>query len=95
MGVKEIEDAVFVVGHPRSGTSLVCQLVESAGVEFLSNVESDPFNKNGYYELLSNNKLCRRLIDEAMTEENTRDMNIIIDRLNTGNIVKGLKVIFI
>jgi len=48
---KILKDVVIVAGHPRSGTSLACQLVESAGVKFPSDFEGDEYNKSGYYEL--------------------------------------------
>lgn len=42
---------VFAIGHPRSGTSVSCQLLETADdVEWLTNTGSDADQKFGYYE---------------------------------------------
>lgn len=47
----KIEDAVFVIGHPRSGTSASCQLIDSSDeVEWLVNTQSNDANPYGYYE---------------------------------------------
>ncbi len=93
--VKRFENLVIVGGHPRSGTSLMCQLLESAGVEFPSDIPPDMYNKEGYYELMLEKELSKRLIEEAMTDKNTEDMNKLIDKLNSVNGVAGLKVVII
>ncbi|ACL70983.1 sulfotransferase family protein [Halothermothrix orenii] len=91
--VKILKDAVIVAGHPRSGTSLACQLVESAGVKFPSDFAGDDYNKGGYYELALSKDLSKRLIKKAMTVENTIDMNKIIERLNSCRGTAGLKIV--
>lgn len=90
---KVINDVVMVVGHPRSGTSLVSQLVQSAGVIFPSDYEGDEFNKRGYFELESINKLSGKLIKVAMTKNNTIEMNKIADKLNASSGSAGIKIV--
>ncbi len=90
---KVLKDAVIVAGHPRSGTSLACQLVESAGVEFPSDYDADEYNQGGYYELEMNKKLTKDLIKEAMTVKNTIKMNKIVDKLNNCATAGGLKIL--
>ncbi|MFW6007073.1 MAG: hypothetical protein ACOC4G_04315 [Bacillota bacterium] len=89
---KILKKGVIVGGHPRSGTSLACQLVESAGVEFPSDFVGDEYNQAGYYELEASKELTKKLIEKAMTVENTLKMNKIIDRLNDCK-VGGLKIV--
>lgn len=88
-----LQESVIVAGHPRSGTSLVCQLLTSGGVEFPSDFEGDDYNQAGYFELEESKDLSKRLIDEAMTPSNTRDMNDIVRRLNDITGFGGLKLV--
>jgi len=88
-----LQQSVIVAGHPRSGTSLACQLVESAGVDFPSDFEGDEYNEEGYYELAESKELSKDLIEEAMTEETTRDMNSLVRRLNDFSGYSGLKIV--
>lgn len=90
---KILKDVVIVAGHPRSGTSLACQLVESAGVKFPSDFEGDEYNKSGYYELATALELEKALLREAMTVKNTIKMNMIIDKLNKVEGTAGLKIV--
>lgn len=90
---KVLDDVVVIAGHPRSGTSLACQLVESAGVSFPSDYGADKFNKHGYYELQNVNRLSQKLIKEAMTNENTVEMNKAVDKLNAIEGSSGLKIV--
>ncbi len=93
--VKRFKNIVIVGGHPRSGTSLMCQLLESAGVKFPSDIQADMYNKEGYYELMLEKELSKRLIEEAMTERNVKDLNKLIDTLNSVEGTAGLKVVII
>lgn len=93
MEIQKFRDTVIVAGHPRSGTSLVCQLLKSAGVTFPSDIESDSFNPDGYFELLEEKELEKRLLREAMTPENARAMNNVIRRLNNVEGRAGLKIV--
>lgn len=88
-----LQESVIVAGHPRSGTSLACQLIESAGVDFPSDFEGDDYNQQGYYELADSKELSKNLIDEAMTEDNTKNMNNIVRRLNDFSGYSGLKIV--
>jgi len=88
-----LQDGVIVAGHPRSGTSLACQLVESAGVDFPTDFEGDEYNEGGYYETRLAKEVSRRLLDKAMTEENTRMMNRVVRRLNDVGGTAGLKIV--
>ena len=88
-----LKDSVIVGGHPRSGTSLVCQLLETAFVNFPSDFEGDEYNQGGYYELAKSKELSKNLINEAMTVENTKEMNKIVKLLNEKNGVSGLKLV--
>ncbi len=90
---KILKRSVIVGGHPRSGTSLACQLVESAGVDFPSDFEGDDYNKKGYYEMELSKEVSKDLMEEAMTEENTERMNKIVDRLNRVEGRGGLKLV--
>ncbi len=88
-----LKQGVIVAGHPRSGTSLACQLVESAGVKFPSDFEGDDYNESGYYELELSKAVSKRLMEKAMTPENTEDMNQVIRRLNGIDGWAGLKIV--
>lgn len=88
-----LKKSVIVAGHPRSGTSLVCQLVESAGVHFPSDFEGDEYNQGGYYEMSLSKEVSKLLMKEAMTEENTEKMNKVVRRLNKDRGWSGLKLV--
>lgn len=90
-----LKNGIFVVGHPRSGTSLACQLLQSAGVEFPSDFGGDEYNKSGYFELETGKELEKKLIDKAMTEENVVELNKIVERLNSGAGLTGLKIVHV
>lgn len=91
--VRTLKDIVIVAGHPRSGTSLACQVVESAGVKFPSDFEGDEYNKSGYYEMALAMQLEKDLLKEAMSIKNTIKMNTLIKRLNDINGPAGLKIV--
>lgn len=90
-----LQNGIFVAGHPRSGTSLACKLLESAGVHFPSDFGADQYNKDGYFELADAKELEKSLIDKAMTEENIAEMNKIVKRLNDTKGLTGLKIVHI
>lgn len=90
-----LNNGIFVAGHPRSGTSLACQLLESAGVNFPSDLPADEYNKEGYYELSFAKELEKKLMDKAMTEENVVELNRVVRLLNEGNLLNGLKIVHI
>jgi hypothetical protein len=90
-----LKNGIFVVGHPRSGTSLACQLLQSAGVDFPSDFGADEYNKSGYFELETGKELEKKLIDKAMTEENVAELNKIVERLNSGQGLTGLKIVHV
>jgi len=90
---KILRDTVIVSGHPRSGTSITCQLVESAGIKFPSDYEGDEYNASGYYELEVSKDLSKKLIEKAMTIKNTIKINQVIEKLNTEKGVSGLKLV--
>jgi hypothetical protein len=92
---KVLKNGIFVVGHPRSGTSLACQLLKSAGVDFPSDFGADEYNKSGYFELELGKELEKKLIDKAMTEDNIIELNKIVDRLNNAPGLSGLKIVHI
>jgi len=92
---KVLKNGIFVVGHPRSGTSLACQLLKSAGVDFPSDFGADEYNKSGYFELETGKELEKKLIDKAMTEENVVELNKIVERLNSGTGLTGLKIVHV
>ena len=88
-----LKNGVIVAGHPRSGTSLACQLLETAGVNFPSDFAGDEYNQGGYYELARSKKLSKKLLNEAMTIENTKEMNEIVKLLNEKDGASGLKLV--
>ncbi len=90
---KKLEDTIIVAGHPRSGTSLACQLVESAGIEFPSDFEGDEYNKEGYYEMELSKRVSKDLMKNAMTDENIEELNKVIKRLNNTKNTSGLKIV--
>ncbi len=90
-----LQNGIFVAGHPRSGTSLACQLLESAGVHFPSDIGADQYNQEGYFELSSAKELEKKLIEEAMTDSNVRELNGVIRRLNGEDGLSGLKIVHI
>ncbi len=89
----KLKKTVIVAGHPRSGTSLVCQLVESTDVQFPSDFEGDEYNQGGYYEMSLSKEVSKLLMKEAMTEKNTEKMNEIVGRLNKYQGWSGLKLV--
>jgi len=90
-----LQNGIFVAGHPRSGTSLACQLLESAGVEFPSDLGADQYNKEGYFELSYAKELEKKLLDHAMTEENILELNKVTRTLNSTKGLAGLKIVHI
>lgn len=90
-----LKNGIVVAGHPRSGTSLTCRLIETAGVTFPSDIESDSYNKDGYFELTTAKELEKKLIDHAMTDENIREMNKVVKLLNETKGLSGLKIVHI
>jgi hypothetical protein len=90
-----LQNGIIVAGHPRSGTSLACKLLESAGVQFPSDLGADQYNKDGYFELSTAKELEKKLIDHAMTGENIVEMNKVIKILNETRGLSGLKIVHI
>lgn len=90
-----LKNGIFVAGHPRSGTSLACQVVESAGVSFPSDLSADKYNKEGYFELSYAKELEKALIEKAMTDENVVEINKVISVLNKTGGLTGLKIVHI
>jgi hypothetical protein len=90
-----LQNGIFVAGHPRSGTSLACQILESAGVQFPSDLGADEYNKEGYFELSEAKELEKKLIEEAMTDGNIQELNKIIRKLNAPKSLTGLKIVHI
>ncbi len=90
-----LKNGIIVAGHPRSGTSLACQLVESAGVSFPSDLGADIYNKEGYFEMANAKELEKSLIDEAMTDKNIGELNKVVKTLNATTGLTGLKIVHI
>ncbi|MEN8222690.1 MAG: sulfotransferase domain-containing protein [Acidobacteriota bacterium] len=90
-----LKNGIIVAGHPRSGTSLACQLVESAGVNFPSDLGADKYNKEGYFEIANAKELEKSLIDEAMTDKNILELNKVVKTLNSTSGLTGLKIVHI
>ncbi|UCH95749.1 MAG: sulfotransferase domain-containing protein [Candidatus Aminicenantes bacterium] len=90
-----LQNGIIVAGHPRSGTSLACKLLESAGVHFPSDLGSDQYNKDGYFELSSAKELEKELIEHAMTEKNILELNKVVKILNETKGLTGLKIVHI
>ncbi|MCP5049652.1 MAG: hypothetical protein GY940_20955 [bacterium] len=90
-----LQNGIFVAGHPRSGTSLACKLLESAGVNFPSDFGADQYNKDGYFELADAKELEKKLIEKAMTEENITELNKVVKLLNETKGLTGLKIVHI
>ncbi|HLP59678.1 MAG TPA: hypothetical protein VK186_12640 [Candidatus Deferrimicrobium sp.] len=90
-----LQNGIIVAGHPRSGTSLTCRLLDTAGVHFPSDLGSDNYNKDGYYELSTAKELEKGLIEHAMTDENILEMNKIVKLLNETKGLTGLKIVHI
>ncbi len=90
-----LQNGIIVAGHPRSGTSVTCKLVETAGVHFPSDLEADDYNKDGYYELSTAKELEKELIEHAMTNENIAAINKVVRLLNETKGLTGLKIVHI
>ncbi len=90
-----LQNGIFVAGHPRSGTSLACKLLESAGVHFPSDLGADKYNEDGYFEISAAKELEKKLIDQAMTNENIIELNKVVRLLNEKQGLTGLKVVHI
>ncbi|MFP4045835.1 MAG: hypothetical protein ACLFS3_02135 [Candidatus Aenigmatarchaeota archaeon] len=93
MELKEVEDVVVVGGHPRSGTSLACQIVETGGVSFKKEMGEDYYNRRGYYEMEDAKELSSSLIRDEMTEENAGRLNRIAEKLEEQEGLKGIKIV--
>ncbi|MFB6089396.1 MAG: sulfotransferase domain-containing protein [Candidatus Aenigmatarchaeota archaeon] len=91
--LEEVDDVVLVGGHPRSGTSLACSLVESAGVNFKKEMGSDAYNRGGYYEMKDAKELSSHILKKGMTEENTKRLNKIAKKLKEMEAPRGLKLV--
>ncbi|MCP4214280.1 MAG: hypothetical protein GY765_06470 [bacterium] len=90
-----LQNGIIVAGHPRSGTSLTCRLVQSAGVHFPSDLPADKYNKDGYFELSAAKELEKNLIEQAMVDDNIMEMNRIVKTLNETKGLTGLKIVHI
>lgn len=90
-----LKNTIIVAGHPRSGTSLACQLLASAGVVFPMDTPADSYNPEGYFELLAAKELEKSLLREAMNDENIRTMNSVIRQLNQPGKLTGLKIVHV
>jgi hypothetical protein len=90
-----LQNGIFVAGHPRSGTSLACKLLESAGVHFPSDLAADKYNEDGYFELSYAKELEKELLEHAMTEPNILELNRVVKVLNEAKGLTGLKVVHI
>ncbi len=91
----KLRNGIIVAGHPRSGTSLACKLVESAGVKFPSDIGADKYNKDGYFEISYAKELEKKLIEHAMTDENIVELNKVVKLLNETKGLTGLKIVHI
>ena len=62
-----MKEILLVTGLPRSGTSLMMQIVDKAGIEVLSDGkrESDISNPEGYYELEAVKKIVTNHFSRA------------------------------
>lgn len=90
-----VEDVVVVGGHPRSGTSLACQVAETAGVTFKKEMGKDAYNKAGYYEMKDAKELSSHLVKKGMNEENTERLNKITEKLREQEKPRGIKIVHI
>ncbi len=90
-----LKNGIIVAGHPRSGTSLTCRIVETAGVNFPSDFEADDYNQDGYFEISYAKELEKSLIDNAMTDENVVELNKVVKLLNEPKGLTGLKIVHI
>lgn len=64
------EEIIIVSGLPRSGTSLMCQMLDSGGIEVVTDGirAADPDNPRGYYEL----EKVKKVKDDATWLPETR-----------------------
>ncbi len=90
-----LQNGIIVAGHPRSGTSATCRVVESAGVHFPSDLAADNYNKDGYFELSYAKELEKKLMEKAMTDENIVELNRVVKQLNDTKGLTGLKIVHI
>ena len=90
-----VEDAVIVAGHPRSGTSLACQIAETAGVTFRKEMGKDAYNKGGYYEMKDAKELSSHILKKGMNKENTERLNKVAEKLRKQEKPRGLKLVHI
>lgn len=93
--LKQVENVVIVGGHPRSGTSLACQVTETSGVNFEKEMREDSYNKGGYYEMEGVKEFSSKLVREGTNKENAEELNNIAERLNKLNEPRGIKLVHI
>lgn len=91
--LEQVEDAVVVGGHPRSGTSLACQVTETSGVNFEQEMGEDAYNKGGYYEMEGVKEFSSKLTREGMNKENAEKLNEIAKRLKDLEKPRGIKLV--
>mgnify|MGYP006285209365 CR=1 FL=1 len=91
--MREVEDVVLVAGHPRSGTSLACQVTETAGVNFEKEMGEDAYNKGGYYEMEGVKEFSSKITREGMNKENTKKLNQVAKRLEKIESPRGIKLV--
>jgi len=91
--LKQVEDVVLVAGHPRSGTSLACQVTETGGVNFKQEMGKDAYNKGGYYEMEGVKEFSSKITREGMNEDNAQQLNEIADRLEELKSPRGIKLV--
>jgi len=88
-----VEDVVLVAGHPRSGTSLACQVAETAGVTFRKEMGKDAYNKGGYYEMKDAKELSSHILKNGMNKKNTKRLNKVAEKLREQEKPRGLKLV--
>lgn len=91
--LKQVEDVVLVAGHPRSGTSLACQVTETADVNFRQEMGEDAYNQGGYYEMEGVKEFSSKITREGMNEENAKELNEIATRLEELDKPRGIKLV--
>lgn len=70
--------AIVIIGAGRSGTSFLCQLLESMGVPFGEPLlEADQYNTRGYYERLG----IKQLRKEYLATDDVAERQVIRDEL--------------
>lgn len=92
--VERLDEAVFVIGHPRSGTSVSCQLLASSDdVTWMNKTGSNDDNPYGYYEYKPFLQESVRFIQETFDVSRLNKIQELLNNFEELSNPPGLKML--